>query len=105
MTTAIAKDIKPDPALARAALRISAVAEPRRLGVLLLLEDGPMNVAEMCAAMEIEKYPLLSQHLQILRYARMVETRRSGVHVYYEISAEGRALLDGLRPLLERGES
>ena len=65
-----------------------AVASPTRLELLDLLSQGPRTVDSLATAAEL---PIAnaSQHLQVLRAARLVETDRRGTFVEYRI-ADGR---------------
>lgn len=62
-----------------------AVDHPRRLELLDLLCQGPMTVDELArkAAMSMGS---ASQHLQVLREARLVRARRQGSHMWYQLA-------------------
>ncbi|KAB8194058.1 metalloregulator ArsR/SmtB family transcription factor [Nonomuraea phyllanthi] len=76
------------------------LGHPVRIRVLELLQDGPMPVRELLAAIEVEPTGL-SQHLAVLRRSGMVSARRDGATVVYAL-AGGRVadLLRAARVLL-----
>ena len=65
-----------------------ALANDRRLELLDLLAQGPRHVDALSVEMEI---PIanVSQHLQVLRNARLVESAREGTKVIYRLADEG----------------
>jgi rhodanese-related sulfurtransferase len=64
-----------------------AVSAPKRLELLDLLSQGPRTVERLAeqAALSVAN---ASQHLQILRAARLVETEKQGLHVEYRLADE-----------------
>jgi rhodanese-related sulfurtransferase/DNA-binding transcriptional ArsR family regulator len=62
-----------------------AMDSPRRLELIDLLAQGERSVEELAAeaALSIAN---TSRHLQILRGARMVESRKQGLRVYYRLA-------------------
>ncbi|MFI7231649.1 ArsR/SmtB family transcription factor [Nonomuraea angiospora] len=76
------------------------LGHPVRIRVLELLQDGPMPVRDLLAAMEVEATGL-SQHLAVLRRSGMVTAQREGATVVYAL-AGGRVagLLRAARELL-----
>lgn len=64
-----------------------ALANPHRLELLDILAQGERTVEALA---EETGMPLAnaSQHLQILRAARLVETRRAGVSIYYRLASD-----------------
>ncbi len=58
------------------------LGDPTRLGILILLDRGEMNVGEICRKLKLSQ-PTVSHHLAILRSGEMVSARRSGKEVYY----------------------
>ena len=64
-----------------------ALANPHRLELIDLLAQGERSVEVLAreAAMSVAS---ASQHLQVLKGARMVETRREGLYVYYRLADE-----------------
>jgi len=64
-----------------------AVAAPRRIELLELLAQGPRTVEDLAkqAALTVAN---ASQHLQVLRHARLVEARKQGLFVEYRLADE-----------------
>ena len=64
-----------------------AVSAPKRLELLDLLCQGPKTVEVLAehAALSIAN---TSQHLQVLRAARLVEAEKQGLHVEYRLAGE-----------------
>ncbi|MFD5189228.1 ArsR/SmtB family transcription factor [Streptomyces sp. NPDC058357] len=66
------------------------LGHPVRIRVLELLQDGPMPVRDLLAAIEVEP-STLSQQLAVLRRSGIVASVREGPTVVYELSGgEGR---------------
>jgi len=64
-----------------------AVAAPKRLELLDLLCQGPRTV-EVLADQASLSVANTSQHLQVLRAARLVEAEKQGLHVEYRLAGE-----------------
>jgi rhodanese-related sulfurtransferase len=64
-----------------------ALAHAHRLALLDLLAQGEYNVEALARETNLS-IATVSQHLQILRAARLVETRRAGVSIYYRLAGE-----------------
>ncbi len=62
-----------------------AIAHPKRLELLNLLGQGEHSVESLAAAAELG-LTTASSHLQVLRQARLVETRKQGAWVYYRLA-------------------
>ncbi|MDQ4111987.1 MAG: metalloregulator ArsR/SmtB family transcription factor [Actinomycetota bacterium] len=74
-----------------------ALASPGRLELLDLLAQGPRSVEALADAADLA-ISTCSAHLQILREAGLVETRRDGRRIYYSLVADDVAgLWDDLR--------
>jgi rhodanese-related sulfurtransferase len=65
-----------------------AMANPHRLELLDVLAQGERTVEALANETEMS-IANTSQHLQTLRAARLVETRRAGVSIYYSLAGEG----------------
>jgi rhodanese-related sulfurtransferase len=65
-----------------------AVSSPRRLELLDLLCQGERGVDALASTTGMP-VTTTSQHLQVLRAARLVETRREGTRVFYRVAGEG----------------
>ncbi|MER0242236.1 ArsR/SmtB family transcription factor [Streptomyces sp. 796.1] len=61
------------------------LGHPVRIRVLELLQDGPMPVRELLAAIEVEP-SALSQQLTMLRRSGIVSSRRDGSTVVYALA-------------------
>jgi ArsR family transcriptional regulator len=61
------------------------LGHPVRIRVLELLQDGPMPVRELRAAIEVEPSSL-SQQLAVLRRSGIVTATRTGSTVTYELA-------------------
>jgi DNA-binding transcriptional ArsR family regulator len=66
-------------------------------------EHGELDVHTLVAILEVPQ-PTVSQHLAVLRHAKLVKQRRSGRNVYYSLASSGLArwLLGALRFLDSR---
>lgn len=74
-----------------------ACANPHRLELLDVLAQGERTVEALAEETQMS-IANTSQHLQILRTSRLVETRRAGVSIYYRLaSPEVKALWLSLR--------
>ena len=62
------------------------LGHPVRIRVLELLQDGPMPVRELLAAIEVEPSSL-SQQLAVLRRSGIVSSRREGSTVVYALAS------------------
>lgn len=71
-----------------------ALDSPRRLELIDLLAQGERSVEDLAgeAALSVAN---ASRHLQILRGARVVETRKAGLRVYYRLAEP--AVYDAVR--------
>ena len=65
-----------------------ALAHPKRLIILAFIaEHAPACVNDIFTNLRLEQ-SVTSQHLRILRQARLVETNRAGKYVYYQVNAK-----------------
>lgn len=64
-----------------------ALGHAHRLELLEHLAQGERSVEELAARSSLT-FANTSRHLQILRRARLVETRRSGKHIHYRLAGE-----------------
>src|SRR3990172_6164527 len=62
-----------------------ALSTPKRLEILDLLGQGERSV-EVLAREAALSVPNASQHLRVLRSARLVDSRRDGQYVYYRLA-------------------
>jgi len=79
-----------------------ALASPHRLEMLELLAQGERTVESLAAEMDLS-LANASQHLQALRRAALVETRKDGVFVHYRLADPGVfELSNAIRTVAER---
>lgn len=62
-----------------------ALNDPTRRKILQLLQDRDMSAGEISDNFEISK-PSISHHLDILKQARLVSSRREGQFIRYSIN-------------------
>lgn len=77
-----------------------ALSDPRRIQILYLLREQPMNVSAITEALDMPQ-PTVSRHLSILRQRTLVSTERDGTSIIYSL-ADPRItdILDQMRELL-----
>jgi len=68
--------------LARAAL--TALSDPTRRQLLDCLRQGPRTVGEIAAVLPVSR-PAVSQHLKLMKAARLVREERQGRRHYFAI--------------------
>jgi ArsR family transcriptional regulator len=68
-----------------AASMFKALADPARLAILILLEQGERSVGELTAAVG-DRIGTVSARLQVLLNARLVRRRREGQSIYYALA-------------------
>ena len=61
------------------------LAHPRRLEILHLLAEGPIEVGRIASRLGISQ-PNASQHLALLRNSGLVEVERNGRDVRYQLT-------------------
>ncbi|MFA5138465.1 MAG: metalloregulator ArsR/SmtB family transcription factor [Elusimicrobiota bacterium] len=71
--------------LSRTLRLLNVIAEPNRLRILACLSARRMCVCELCAALRL-KQSVASQHLRVLRDCGLVQDRKNGLWVDYELS-------------------
>src|SRR5215831_16388725 len=72
---------------------LRALAEPRRQAMLRLVRDRPRSAGEIGRHFDITQQAV-SQHLQVLAGAGLVEVRREGKRRLYVVNPEGLEALD-----------
>lgn len=78
----------PAPVVSRGAELLKVLGNPVRLGVILELEHHDARcVHELVAALGVSQ-PLMSQHLRVLRDARLIAGERIGKEIRYSITDE-----------------
>jgi rhodanese-related sulfurtransferase/biotin operon repressor len=79
-----------------------ALGNPARLEALELLAQGERTVDSLAAELGLSTANI-SQHLQVLRGAGLVDTRRDGLFIHYRLADEAIVPLSGaLRTVAER---
>ena len=77
---------------------LHALADETRRLVFERLRAGPRPVGELAKGLPVSR-PAVSQHLRVLREAKLVRERREGTHRVYSVDPEGlltlREYLDG----------
>jgi DNA-binding transcriptional ArsR family regulator len=71
---------------------LTALGDPTRLAIFEMIGVQPRAVHELAAGLPVSR-PAVSQHLRVLKQARLVRDRRMGTRRIYELDAEGLALL------------
>jgi DNA-binding transcriptional ArsR family regulator len=81
-----------------AAQILDALGDPTRRSVFERLRGGPRSVGEIAEGMDVTR-PAVSQHLKVLKAARLVTDRAQGTRRLYGLEAQGlkalRSWLDG----------
>ncbi|HVY70858.1 MAG TPA: metalloregulator ArsR/SmtB family transcription factor [Verrucomicrobiae bacterium] len=81
-----------------------ALSDPTRLRVLFALRTGELCVCELCDVLGVTQ-STLSTHLQVIRQAGLVSSRREGKWSYYQIRPHASLLLRRLGEAVPTGES
>lgn len=71
--------------------KLKVYAQPQRLMILSYLLQGENSVSEIDAATNIGQ-PALSQQLAALRRAQVVQTRRDGKQIWYDLADDSARL-------------
>ena len=61
-----------------------ALADPTRILLLYRLAEGPQNVGELAATLNVSQ-PTVSRHLKVLRERGMVNSTRHGATIEYRL--------------------
>ena len=78
---------------------IKALAEPNRVEILRLTRNGPLSVGDIAAHFDIS-LQAVSQHLQVLKEAGLLNEQRDGTRRLYSVEPEGlRAVRDFVEEL------
>jgi len=82
-------------------LTFAALADPTRRTIVEMLARGALTSGEISRRFSVSP-SAVSQHLRLLREARLVRVRTAGQHRIYELDADGLAeieeWLDGIGP-------
>src|SRR5215471_14489608 len=71
---------------------LSAFSDPTRQAVLNLLRQRPSTVGELATQLPVSR-PAVSQHLQVLKAAGLVEEERRGTRHYFRLNPKSLAEL------------
>jgi DNA-binding transcriptional ArsR family regulator len=73
---------------------LAALADPTRRAIFERLADRPRAVGELAGELPVSR-PAVSQHLKVLKDARLVADQRVGTRRVYQVDPEGLRLLRG----------
>jgi DNA-binding transcriptional ArsR family regulator len=73
---------------------LGALGDPTRRAIFEHLAERPRAVGELAAELPVSR-PAVSQHLKVLRDARLVVDQRVGTRRVYHVDPEGLRLLRG----------
>jgi DNA-binding transcriptional ArsR family regulator len=71
---------------------LAVLADPTRRALLERLRREPLSVGELARQMPVSR-PAVSQHLKILKQARLVREHRNGTRHYFGVDPAGFAAL------------
>ncbi len=72
--------------------QLDALGDVMRRALLEKLRRGPLPVGELARGLPVSR-PAVSQHLRVLKEARLVRDEASGTRRYYSLDPNGFALL------------
>jgi DNA-binding transcriptional ArsR family regulator len=78
--------------------QLDALGDPTRRGILARLLNGPLPVGKLAEGFPVSR-PAISQHLRILKEARLVTDAAAGTRRLYAINPAG---FDSLREYFEQ---
>jgi DNA-binding transcriptional ArsR family regulator len=67
---------------------LDALGHPTRRAIVELLRAGPLPVREIADALPVSR-PAVSQHLRVLKGARLVSERQEGTRRFYRLRPDG----------------
>jgi len=77
---------------------LNALGDPTRRAIFEKLGAGPLSVAHIAEGMNVTR-PAVSQHLKVLKQAKLISMEQQGTRSIYRIDQEG---LIALRNFLDR---
>lgn len=84
--------------MAYADVVLDALGDPTRRAIFGRMRAGPLSVGELAAGLEVSR-PAVSQHLAVLKAARLATVRAEGTRRLYAVDRRGieamRSWLDG----------
>jgi DNA-binding transcriptional ArsR family regulator len=72
----------------------TALGDPTRRAIFERLADRPRAVGELASELPVSR-PAVSQHLKVLKDARLVVDQRAGTRRIYQLDPDGLAALRG----------
>lgn len=75
-------------ALVRSEYAFNALGDPTRRAIFEKLSRGPLSVAHIAADLPVSR-PAVSQHLKVLKEARLISMEQQGTRCIYRIDQEG----------------
>jgi DNA-binding transcriptional ArsR family regulator len=78
--------------------QLDALGDPTRRAIVASLLDGPKPVGELARGFPVSR-PAISQHLRVLKEARLVFDRAEGTRRIYELDSAG---FESLREYLDQ---
>ena len=79
----------------------TALGDPIRLQILLLLREKPLNVGAIASQFTISR-PAISHHLRVLKDANLLASEKTGQEVFYALN--DRFIAEQLRALVDKLE-
>jgi DNA-binding transcriptional ArsR family regulator len=79
-------------------IQLHALGDATRRAIVARLLEGPMPVGQLARGFPVSR-PAISQHLRVLKEARLVIDRAEGTRRLYELDPAG---FDSLREYLDR---
>jgi ArsR family transcriptional regulator len=79
-----------------------AFADATRVRILAAVRNRELCVCELCDALDVTQ-STLSTHLQVIRDAGLVNTRKQGKWVYYSLNPKVTPLLESIFDFFDRG--
>ncbi len=79
-------------------LQLDALGDATRRAIFERLARGPRSVADIAEGLPVSR-PAVSQHLKVLKEARLVRVRTEGTRNFYEVDAAG---LEAVRKWLDK---
>src|SRR5437763_12419268 len=78
--------------------QLDALGDPTRRAILARLLDGPLPVGELARDFSVSR-PAISQHLRVLKQARLVTDRAAGTRRLYAVNPDA---FDSLRDYFDQ---
>lgn len=83
---------------------LKALADDVRLEILEILRKEEMNVTDITKRCSLSR-PAISHHLQILKRAKILESRKEGKEIYYSVNMQTlRSLSQSLLVFISTGK-